>query len=135
MILGIGVDVIHISRMERIHKRWGRRFIDRAYTNHEIAYCEDRKNPIPHYTVRFAAKEAVFKALSRLKGQGLSLKDIEVHRSDSGRPEIKLHGAACETAQILGVKRILVSLTHSTDIAAAQVVLEGENGAGNKRPC
>jgi holo-[acyl-carrier protein] synthase len=135
MILGIGVDVIQISRMKKIIERWGPRFINRAFTEHEIAYCESKKEPDPHYTVRFAAKEAVLKALSTLKNSALSFREVEVFRSGNGRPVIRLYGRACEAARILGVKRILVSLTHSTDIAAAQVVLEGSNGKGEIKPC
>jgi holo-[acyl-carrier protein] synthase len=123
-MLTTGVDIIEISRMERILESYGQRFLDRIYTPGEIDYCKWRP---PNLAVRFAAKEATMKALST-GAQGVGWRDIEVVRHHSGAPAVRLHGRAKQRAQTLGVREISLSLSHSREYAVAFVVLQLQQG-------
>ena len=118
--LSSGVDIIEISRVRQVLERYGRRFLERVYTPGEIAYCRGRP---PNLAARFAAKEATMKALGT-GVRGVSWKDIEVVRHESGAPSVKLHGRAERRAQRLGVREISLSLSHSREYAIAFVVLQ-----------
>ena len=120
--LGTGVDIIEISRLAGVFERYGQRFLDRIYTPDEISYCRGRA---PNLAGRFAAKEAVMKALGT-GVRGVGWKDIEVARHESGAPSILLHGRAKGRAQRLGVHEISVSMSHSRDYAVAFVVIQCE---------
>lgn len=121
-MIGIGCDIIEIKRIakaiENLH------FIERVFTEQEAAYCQSRgKQAAASFAARFAAKEAVLKAL----GTGLrggEIKEIEVWLDDLGKPNIKLSGYHAELAKKLGVKQILVSLSHSQENAIAYVTIE-----------
>ncbi len=117
--LGSGVDIIEISRVGQVLDRYGQRFLDRMFTPEEIAYCRGRP---PNLAARFAAKEAVMKALGT-GVRGVGWKDIEVVRQESGAPAIRLHGRAKSRAQRLGLEEISVSMSHSRDYAVAFVVV------------
>ena len=119
-MLSTGVDIIEIERVGRLLERYGQRFLDRVYTPEEIAYCRGRA---PNLAARFAAKEATMKALGT-GVRGVSWKDIEVVRHESGAPAIKLHGRAKLRAQRLGLQEIAVSLSHSREYAVASVVIQ-----------
>ena len=125
MIIGIGIDIIEPSRVERILERHGERFMKRLYTEGEIAYCKGRKREIEHFAVRFAAKEAAGKALGTGLSQGITFKDVEVTKDALGAPHLVLHREARKRADSLGVTRTHVSLSHSEQSAVAVVVLEG----------
>ena len=114
----IGVDIVEISRVAGAIDRWGERFLQRVYTEAELALC---RGHTPSLAARFAAKEAVVKALGRTD-RGIGWKDIEVLAEPSGRPQVTLHGRAREMAAELGVARLAVSLSHSRDNAVALVV-------------
>lgn len=118
--LSTGVDIIEISRIAGVFQRYGQRFLDRIYTPEEIAYCRGRA---PNLAGRFAAKEAVMKALGT-GVRGVGWKDIEVARHESGAPSILLYGRAKSRAQRLGVYDISVSMSHSGDYAVAFVVVQ-----------
>lgn len=120
--LSTGVDIIEISRVAGVFLRYGQRFLNRIYTPDEIAYCRGR---VPNLAGRFAAKEAVMKALGT-GVRGVSWRDIEVARHESGAPSILLHGRAKRRAQRLGVCEISVSMSHSRDYAVAFVVVQRE---------
>jgi holo-[acyl-carrier protein] synthase len=120
MNLGTGVDIIEIFRIAGVFQRYGQRFLDRIYTPEEIAYCRGRA---PNLAGRFAAKEAVMKALGT-GVRGVGWKDIEVTRQESGAPSILLHGRAKSRAQRVGVCDISVSMSHSRDYAVAFVVVQ-----------
>ncbi len=124
MIVGLGADISEIDRIEAAIARHGRAFIERVFTPQEIAYCERHRARGERYAARFAAKEATMKALGTGWRLGVRWVDIEVTRLASGRPTIELHGAARKHAERLGVSRILVSLTHSGNIAFAEVIFE-----------
>jgi holo-[acyl-carrier protein] synthase len=130
MILGVGVDVVETARIERAARRHGERFLGRVFTEAEAAYCRGMKRSAEHLAARFAAKEAAVKALGTGFGRGFGLRDIEVARDASGRPALRLHRRARSLAERLGVRRVHVSLSHSRDLAAAVVVLEGGTDGG-----
>lgn len=124
MIVGIGTDLLDVGRMARELAREGAGFRDDVFTPAEVAYCESKAYPARHFAARFAAKEACWKALGGPDG-GVSLRDVEVERPADGPPSLVLKGRAKEKADGLGVTRALVSLTHTTTLASASVVLEG----------
>ena len=118
---GIGIDLVEVSRIREMLEKHGRRFTERTFTAGEIAYCDACADPAMHYAARFAAKEAVAKALGTgLWAEGVIWTDIEVVRELSGRPAIMLHGAAKQHA---GDATCLVSLTHTRELAMAQVIM------------
>lgn len=125
MILGIGLDLTDIPRLERLLERHPRRAYERLFTPREIAYCTSTSRPGQSFAARFAAKEAFFKAIRRGWGQGVTWTEVEVISAPSGAPHLELHGGARLRAEALGVHRVHVSLTHSGDVAAAFVVIEG----------
>jgi holo-[acyl-carrier protein] synthase len=126
MILGIGVDLCEVDRIEAAIARHGERFLARIYTPEERAYCESKLNRMERFAGRFAAKESAMKALGTGWSRSVAWRDFEVARAASGQPIIRLHGAAKEIAEKLGVRRALVTITHTTSMAMAQVVMEGE---------
>jgi holo-[acyl-carrier protein] synthase len=125
MIVGIGTDVVEVERIRRAldHPRTGVRFRDRVFTPGEVDYCLPRAPSAESFAARFAAKEAVMKALGRGFGEGIAWREIEVLR-EAGRPVIILHGKTRERADELGVTRWHLSLTHTTMQAVAFVVAE-----------
>jgi holo-[acyl-carrier protein] synthase len=116
--ISVGVDVIEISRVAATLGRFGDRFLERIYTPGEIAYCRGRT---PQLAARFAAKEAVMKALGT-GTRGVGWREIEVTRKRNGEPQIELHARAAKRADHLGIDRIAVSLSHSREYAVASVV-------------
>jgi len=126
MIVGIGIDLIEIERLETVLGRRGDRFRARVFTDGEISYCERRAGAakFASYAARFAAKEAVMKALGTGWSGGIGWKDVEVVCELSGAPSIQLHGRALQRMREIGASRVYLSLSHSGDLAVAQVVLE-----------
>ncbi len=124
-VIGIGIDAVAIDRMRRAvgATTRGERFRARVFTEAERRACEARRDPAECFAARFAAKEAVMKALGA-EGIAFAFRDIEVVRADSGAPSIRLHGRVAERAQALGVRTIHVSLTHAAPLALATVLLE-----------
>jgi holo-[acyl-carrier protein] synthase len=104
--------------------RFGDRFLERIFTDGEIAYCKRKKNAAESFAARFAAKEAAAKALGTGISHGVSWKEFEVKREPSGKPTMSLSGRAAELAGALGVRRVQLSLTHSRDLAMAVVLVE-----------
>jgi len=125
MILGTGIDLCEVSRMGAKVQAPEGEFVAQVFLPAEIAYCGTKRHPAEHFAARFAAKEAVVKALSGTDGVGSFWQDIEIMNQQDGRPVVRLHGRAKEVADALGVRRVFVSLTHTRDLAAATVVLEG----------
>lgn len=124
MIIGTGIDLVSIPRFERFRVRHQDRGLRRLFTSGELKYCLGLSVPTPSLAVRFAAKEAFFKAVGTGFGTGGSWVDVEVVRLGSGRPLLCLHGRAAALVQTLGVTRLHLSLTHTDDLAAATVILE-----------
>ena len=121
MILGIGIDISEIGRIRDSHQKYGDRFIERILLPAEIDYCLKHKDPAPSLAARFAAKEAALKALGLGLG-GMPMYDIEVVRDGLGPPRLVLHGAAAEVAREAGVRRWLVTMSHTSTLAQATVV-------------
>jgi len=124
MILGIGTDLAEVERIHKSVERFGERFLARIYTAQERAYAMRKANWAESLAARFAAKEAGMKAIGTGLSRGVSWQHLEVANEPSGRPTIRLYGAAFAVAQAMGVKRISVSLTHTKATAFAVVILE-----------
>jgi holo-[acyl-carrier protein] synthase len=124
MIVGTGIDLIEIERIQQSVDRFGNRFLDRVYTPAEKAYCSSKKQSAESFAARFAAKEAGAKALGTGISRGVGWQEIEVVRAPGGRPQLRFHGRAAEFAARLGATRAALSLTHSRTQAMATVILE-----------
>jgi holo-[acyl-carrier protein] synthase len=126
MIVGSGIDLTEIARIQQSIDRYGQRFLDRIFTAAEQAYCLRKRHAAESFAARFAAKEAGAKALGTGISQGVNWLEIEVVREPSGRPTLRFHGRATLFAARLGATRAALSLTHTGHLAMASVVLEGE---------
>jgi holo-[acyl-carrier protein] synthase len=128
MIYGIGVDLVSVSRMERVIRRWGDRFVGRVFTPDEIEFCSKRVSPFHAFSLRFAAKEAFSKALGLGMRKGIQWRDIEVFNYPEGKPGLKLHGISLEICHKEGVSNIHLSLSDEGENGVAMVVLEKKDG-------
>lgn len=126
-ILGLGVDIIEVERIRAAIQRHGDRFHQRFCTASEAAYSIGMRDPAPFFAARFAAKEAVSKALGTGIGLQCGWLEIEVRRKASGEPFVVLHGGAAETAKRLGIARVLLSLSHTENYAVAQAIAVSES--------
>ncbi len=124
MIVGTGIDIAEVPRIAQALNRHGERFLHRVYTEGEINYCDSKANRIERYAARFAAKEAAMKALGTGWNHGVRWRDIEVSRLPGGRPTIKFYGKAAEFAARLGMTNVALSISHTSEQAIAQVILE-----------
>jgi holo-[acyl-carrier protein] synthase len=118
MIKGIGIDIVEIKRVQKIIKKYGKRFLERTFTAIEIQYCQSKPNPAQHFAGKFAAKEALIKAF----GDPLTLNEIEIENIASKRPQIKLYG---KTKKTLSKSKILVSISHDHEYSVAEVMIYG----------
>lgn len=132
--VGLGVDIVEIGRMKRILERTPS-FAGRVFSPDECAYCDRMASPATHYALRFAAKEAIVKALGTGFSDGIGVRDIEVVRTKSGRPIAKLSGRAQQVAQEQGVRELSISLsyTHTDAVACAMAVTDASVRASEKR--
>lgn len=129
MILGVGIDIIEVARIESSYARFGERFLNRILHPEEIRYCLSHRVPGPFLAVRFAAKEAISKAFGTGIGAQLSWQDMEVGRKASGEPFVILHEHG---QQLLAARRgsgLKLSLSHTQNYAAAVAILESEHAA------
>ena len=124
MIVGTGIDIAEVPRIALSIARFGDRFLRRVYTEGEIRYCESKANRVERYAARFAAKEAAMKALGTGWNHGVRWRDVEVTRLAGGRPTMTFHGKAAEFALRLGAVHVALSLSHTSEQAIAQVILE-----------
>jgi holo-[acyl-carrier protein] synthase len=124
MIIGTGVDVVEIPRFRTVMERLKDRFILRIFTAAERQYCGAHRNPAPHFAARFAAKEALFKALGTGWAKGVTWLDVEVLREGPDAPTMKLHGEALRLSTAMGAQAIHLSLSHTDQWAVATVILE-----------
>ena len=132
--VGLGVDIVEIERMKRLLARTPS-FAERVFSPEERAYCDKMASPATHYALRFAAKEAVVKALRTGFSEGIGVRDIEVERAKNGRPFAKLSGRALEIAESQGVRELSISLsyTHTDAVACAMAVTDAAVRASEKR--
>ncbi|HVB98781.1 MAG TPA: holo-ACP synthase [Candidatus Dormibacteraeota bacterium] len=126
MIVGMGIDLAEVKRVEAAIARHGRAFLERVFTPAEIRYCEKHRHAAERYAARFAAKEAAMKALGTGWRRGVRWVDLEVANLPTGRPTLKLHGRSKQLAEEMGVRRIALSLTHGSGFAFAQVIFESD---------
>ncbi len=123
-VVGVGLDLVEVARMERAEARWGRSFLERVFTLREIADCGDGALRFQRLAARFCAKEAAFKALGRGR-PALGWREVEIARDESGRPRVALSGRALARARELGISEVLISLTHVAVLAMAEAVAVG----------
>lgn len=120
-----GTDMIEIKRMEQTIRTSGQRFLERVFTANEILYCESRRSSkMQSYAARFAAKEAVVKALGTGIAKGIEFQDVEIENKPSGCPTVKLHNNAKRVAEEEGIQEFAISISHCKDYAVAYVVAE-----------
>jgi holo-[acyl-carrier protein] synthase len=124
-ILGIGLDATEIDRVAKMLERYGARFLERVFTEGEIAYCTSRKTTAIHLAGRFAAKEATMKALGTGHSRGVLWRDVEVVRR-GGPPQLQLHGGAARRFAAMHAESSLLTITHTDALAFAQVMLLGK---------
>lgn len=130
MIHGIGIDIVKIQRMKNVVEKWGQRFLNRVFTQREISYCYEKKEPYLSLAVRFAAKEALVKAVG--SAAPVSLTDIEVMNMDSGKPLVKVSGKLKDFFRVQAIKNAHLSLSHEHDYGVACVVLESDESMKEK---
>lgn len=126
MIFGIGIDTIEVRRIQQTMEQYGLQFIERIFSENEIAYCQSRAKKYEHFAARFAAKEAFAKALGTGVRRGFRWKEVTVHNAYSGKPSIELAGSMVETAaKIIGAKyQVQLSITHTAELAEATAIIE-----------
>jgi holo-[acyl-carrier protein] synthase len=126
VIVGTGIDICEVDRIEKSVERFGERFVARIYTAGERAYVESKANKFERFAARFAAKEAGMKAIGTGWRRGVTWQDFEVVNERGGRPTLRFHGVAARVAAELGVTRVQLSLTHTAAQGMAFVVLEAD---------
>ncbi len=138
--MGVGADLVHVPRLAAALARHAG-FSARVFTGDEIAYCERHVDPVPRYAARFAAKEAVLKALGTGLGRGMRWQDVEIVSGPDRQPRVRLHGAVAARARALGVGEVQVSLSHDGEYALAFAVTcpleggtRGEPGPASREP-
>jgi holo-[acyl-carrier protein] synthase len=122
-ILGNGIDIVDVERIDRMIIRQKDRFLQRVFTQEEIEFCKRKGRPAVHFAARFAAKEAVAKALGTGFSKGVRMRDIEVVPAADGPPKVILHGKVSKLYDALGGERIFLSLSHTKEQAVAHVVI------------
>jgi holo-[acyl-carrier protein] synthase len=127
MILGTGIDIVNVERIERLLSRWGDRFLTRVFTESEIAWCRRRIRFSDCLALRFAAKEAFLKAIGWGLQNGIRWTDMEVRSDPLGKPLFTLHGKAKEVIETRKVERIFLTLSDERPYAVAHVTLEGND--------
>ena len=117
-IIGIGTDITECLRIARMIERHGDLFINRVYTAEEIRYCQNRKQSTQHFTGRWAAKEAILKALGTGWRRGISWRDIEIRNEPSGKPVVAVRGGVRDVVEEVGIRKLLITVapchTHAT---------------------
>ena len=121
-VFGIGIDIVEVERIASAIERHGDAFLDRIFTAGERSYCEAAKRPALHYAARFAAKEAVSKALGTGIGGDAGFRDLEVICAGNGAPALRMSGAAARFASEHSISEVKISLTHDRHYAAANAV-------------
>lgn len=128
-VIGIGTDIIECLRIAQMIERHGELFINRVYTPYEIRYCSSRKQATQHYAGRWAAKEAILKALGTGWRRGISWRDIEVRNDSQGKPVVGLRGGARDLVEQLGIREMLVSISHCRSHAMAHALALGDDSS------
>ena len=119
----IGIDIVEIKRLERASKKWGKVFLNKVYTSRELAYAKSKRYPAQHLAARFAAKEAIFKALGEVTSDFVGWKNIEILNDNYGKPVVFWHGDAEKVRKKKKLRGALVSLSHTENYAVATAML------------
>lgn len=119
----IGIDIVEIRKLEKASKKWGKSFLRRVYTEKELSYARARRYPYQHLAARFAAKEAIFKALGEVEKDFVGWKNIEILNDPQGKPVVHWHGKAEQIRRKRGLKGAVVSLSHTENYAVANAML------------
>ncbi len=131
-VIGVGTDIIECLRIAQMIERHGELFINRVYTSYEIRYCQQRKQATQHFAGRWAAKEAILKALGTGWRRGISWRDVEVRNEPSGKPVVGLRGGAREVVEQLGIREMLVSISHCRSHAMAYALALGAEAKNDR---
>ncbi len=123
MIIGTGVDIVEISRIKNAAKKWQKNFLLKIFTDNELEYSNEKTSSYQHLAARFAAKEAVLKALGSGLTSRMEWRDIEVWNEKSGKPNVRLSGEVERVSRSKGVKDIIISMSHTRTYAVASVIL------------
>jgi holo-[acyl-carrier protein] synthase len=124
-IVGVGIDLVEVARVQHSLDRFGERFLQRVFTQGEIEYSMSMKFPARHLAARFAAKEAVSKAFGTGIGKAMGWRDIDIRKKESGEPFLVFEGGAKQMSHARGVRQPLITLSHTEHHAIAMIVLEG----------
>ena len=119
----IGIDIVEIKRLEKTSKRWGSSFLNKVYTPRELAYASNKRHPYQHLAARFAAKEAIFKALGEVEKDFVGWKNVEILNDANGKPLVRWHGDAEKARKKRRIAGAVVSLSHSEHYAVASAML------------
>ena len=133
MVIGTGIDIVNIQRIERLMARWGDLFLSRVFTEREIVWCQKRTRPPECFAIRFAAKEAFLKAIGWGLRNGIQWTDIEVETDPVGKPLLSFHGKAEEVIKTLRIHKSLLTLSHDRPYAVAHVLLEERDDESSDR--
>ncbi len=128
-VLGIGTDIVECPRIGKMIEQHGELFLRRVYTEREISYCQARKHAIEHFAGRWAAKEAILKALGTGWSRGISWTDLEIRNEPGGAPRVLVRGGARDVAVHRGIGDILISISHCRTYATAYAMALGRPGA------
>ena len=119
----IGIDIVEISRLAKTSKKWGKSFLNKIYTRRELAYSNSKRFPYQHLAARFAAKEAIFKALGEVEKDFVGWKNIEILNDPYGKPVVFWHGKAKDVKKKRRIRAAAVSLSHTENYAVASALL------------
>ena len=119
----IGIDIVEIKRLSRVSKKWGEGFLKKVYTDRELAYARSKRFPYQHLAARFAAKEAIFKALGEVEKDFVGWRNVEILNDAYGKPVVHWHGTAEEVRKKRKLKNVVVSLSHTENYAVASAML------------
>jgi holo-[acyl-carrier protein] synthase len=133
MIIGTGIDIVNIDRIERLMARWGGVFLGRVFTETEIVWCQQKARPPECFAIRFAAKEAFLKAIGWGLRNGIQWTDIEVKNDAMGKPLFSFHRKAKEVCENFRIQNILLTLSHDRPYAVAHVLLEEGKDESSQR--
>jgi holo-[acyl-carrier protein] synthase len=133
MVIGTGIDIVNIQRIERMMARWGDLFLSRVFTEREIVWCQQRTRPPECFAIRFAAKEAFLKAIGWGLRDGIQWTDVEVETDPTGKPLLSFHRKAKEVTETLRIHKALLTLSHDRPYAVAHVLLEERDDESSDR--
>lgn len=122
-VSAIGIDIVEIKRLAKVSKKWGRPFLKKVFTAGELAYANSKKFPYQHLAARFAAKEAIFKALGEVEKDFVGWTNIEILNDSYGKPVVNWHKKALQVKKARGIKTAVVSLSHTENYAVANAML------------